>query len=78
MSPRPTNPGKVLQRRRAATLLQGETRRRAGVDRVDCDLARSGMTPCVRRDGALCCDDDGLCVGCGHDPRGLLVELRDT
>jgi hypothetical protein len=32
------------------------------------------MTPCIARDGALALAGDGVCVGCGVDPR---EELRD-
>jgi len=79
MTPRPTSPVTVTNRRKAATILNKAVLERArGTDRnkIGCHLAKSWMTPCVCRDGAVCCDDDGLCVGCGHDPRALLRELR--
>jgi hypothetical protein len=33
------------------------------------------MTPCVARDGSTALDGVGECVGCGHKPAELLVEL---
>ncbi len=34
-----------------------------------CTQARTGMTPCVIRDGKLAQDDRGCCVGCGMTNR---------
>ena len=34
-----------------------------------CEYARSDMTPCVERDGALARASDGACVGCDHGVR---------
>jgi hypothetical protein len=42
---------------------------------VGCPRAKSDMTPCVARDGASACADDGVCVGCGKHPADLLTEL---
>jgi len=44
---------------------------------VDCPRARSWMTPCVARDRRFAVADDGVCVGCGHDPRALLTDLAE-
>lgn len=48
---------------------------------VGCPRARTDMTPCVARDGELALDDarspDPACVGCGQDPRALLLELSE-
>lgn len=44
-------------------------------EHVGCPRANSDMTPCVARDGATACADDGVCVGCGEHPAALLVEL---
>jgi len=50
-------------------------------DEVNCPRARSWMTPCVARDGALAIDDPGaprpVCVGCGSEPRALLRDLAE-
>jgi hypothetical protein len=49
---------------------------------VGCPRAKSDMTPCIARDGKLALAGvpaDGLvCVGCGHDPHPLLVELGEA
>lgn len=49
-------------------------------DQVGCPRARSDMTPCIARDGAICLAGEtpkanGVCVGCGADPRALLHDL---
>lgn len=46
---------------------------------VDCPRARTHMTPCVARDGALAVSDPpkAVCVGCGQDPRELLRDLGE-
>ena len=44
---------------------------------VQCPREKSFMTPCVARDGHTAVADDGVCVGCGHDPIVLLGEARD-
>jgi len=51
-------------------------------DDIDCPRAKTWMTPCVARDGHLAIDDPaarggGVCVGCGSDPRELLVDLAE-
>ena len=51
-------------------------------EHVGCPRAKSDMTPCIARDGAICLtdppEDERVCVGCGHDPMELLQELRDA
>ena len=42
---------------------------------IGCPRARSDMTPCVARDGALAVADDERCVGCNQHPAELLMEL---
>lgn len=42
---------------------------------IDCPRAKTWMTPCIARDGALALADDGVCVGCGAAPRDLLDDL---
>ncbi len=42
---------------------------------IRCPRDRSDMTPCVARDGALACADNGVCVGCGDHPANLLKDL---
>jgi hypothetical protein len=44
---------------------------------VGCPRAKSGMSPCIARDGhlALCGDPPADCVGCGQQPGALLAEL---
>jgi hypothetical protein len=47
---------------------------------VGCPRAHSDMTPCIARDGAICLAGDtpkanGVCVGCGANPRELLHQL---
>ena len=43
---------------------------------IDCPHAKSSMTPCIARDGALAlADDPQECVGCGNAPQVLLEEL---
>lgn len=44
---------------------------------IDCPHAKTWMTPCVARDGALAVSDppNAVCVGCGHDPWKLQAEL---
>lgn len=42
---------------------------------IFCPRARSDWTPCIARDGALALADDGVCVGCGHQPSELLKDL---
>lgn len=44
---------------------------------VGCPRARSDMTPCIARDGAIALDDLGSCVGCGRQPHGLGGLLQD-
>lgn len=52
-------------------------------EEIDCPRARSSMTPCVVRDGALACSgqtpgkgyETVVCVGCGASPRQLLLDL---
>jgi len=43
---------------------------------VGCPRAKSDMTPCIARDGALALADDLACVGCDLHPAVLLDELR--
>jgi hypothetical protein len=42
-----------------------------------CRYAKSDMTPCVLKDGAICfamdSDDEPICVGCEHSPKFLGV-----
>lgn len=47
--------------------------------KIDCPRARTWMTPCIARDGALALDEDldGTCIGCGIRPRAALVELAE-
>jgi hypothetical protein len=49
---------------------------------VGCPRAKSDMTPCIARDGAICIDDPHTdrpaCVGCGHEPVALLRELSEA
>jgi hypothetical protein len=51
-------------------------------EHVGCPRARTDMTPCVARDGALAVDDTRakkpVCVGCGAGPRALLLELSEV
>ena len=52
---------------------------------IDCPRAKTWMTPCVARDGSsalsgLALDASEIrtafkCVGCGEDPRSLLLDL---
>lgn len=56
----------------------GYGRYRDDPDHVGCPRAKSDMTPCIARDGALALADDGVCVGCGGEPRPLLIELADA
>ena len=42
---------------------------------IDCPRAKSWMTPCIARDGRTALADDGMCVGCGHEPYTLLLDL---
>jgi len=44
-------------------------------EHVGCPRARSDMTPCVARDGALAAADEGDCVGCREHPADLLAQL---
>jgi len=48
-----------------ATKLRAALTSRAGARA--CPWARSSMTPCVIKDGAMCYAEDGHCVGCGSD-----------
>lgn len=45
---------------------------------MKCPYAKSNMTPCVLRDGAICfamdSHDEPICVGCEKTPRALGVE----
>lgn len=53
--------------------------------RLDCPRAKTWMTPCVARDGRTACSDRDpdqgmraesvVCVGCGQQPRALLLDL---
>lgn len=43
---------------------------------VGCPRAKSDMTPCIARDGALALADDLKCVYCNEHPKDLLNELR--
>lgn len=47
------------------------------ISRKDCPYARSDMTPCVLRDGAICFamdeHDEPICVGCEKTPAALGV-----
>jgi hypothetical protein len=43
---------------------------------VGCPRAKSDMTPCIARDGALALADNFRCVGCNAHPKDLLDELR--
>lgn len=42
-----------------------------------CPYAKSDMTPCVRKDGAICfamdSADEPICAGCERTPKGLGV-----
>jgi hypothetical protein len=50
---------------------------------IDCPHAKTWMTPCVARDGRTACSDRTggsdtvVCVGCGHQPRKLLLDLSE-
>jgi hypothetical protein len=44
-------------------------------DHIGCPRARTDMTPCVARDGAVAVADNRLCVGCAADPANLLRNL---
>lgn len=44
---------------------------------VDCPRAKSWMTPCIARDGAVALADDGQCVGCSADPLAQLADLAE-
>ena len=48
--------------------------RRTGLrpNELVCPREKTGMTPCISRDGDLACADDGTCVGCGHMVKELL------
>lgn len=39
---------------------------------LKCPREKSGMTPCVARDGDLAMTEDKLCVGCGSNVIELL------
>jgi hypothetical protein len=43
---------------------------------VGCPRAKSDMTPCIARDGALALADELCCVGCGQLPTTLLREIQ--
>jgi hypothetical protein len=63
--------------KRAADALPTAITERLGLGRpslIGCPREQSPMTPCVARDGSLALADDGVCVGCGADPVGLLAE----
>lgn len=48
------------------------------VESIDCPRAKSGMTPCIARDGRLALTDEtseANCVGCWEDPFRLLYSL---
>jgi hypothetical protein len=57
-------------------------------EHVGCPWAKSDMTPCVARDGAICLSGTPtslrarspahVCVGCGHTPRYLLADLAEV
>lgn len=45
-------------------------------DYVVCPRAKSNMTPCAARDGALATSGGGgVCVGCSQNPGDLLRDL---
>jgi hypothetical protein len=49
---------------------------------IDCPRARTGMTPCIARDGRLALSDHDdirplTCVGCSADPCRLLLDLSE-
>jgi hypothetical protein len=48
---------------------------------IDCPRAKTWMTPCIARDGATALDDPHarvpVCVGCGSEPRALLLDLSE-
>jgi len=51
-------------------------------EHVGCPFAKSDMTPCVARDGAICLSPsqdapNAVCVGCGHAPSYLLADLAE-
>lgn len=53
------------------------TARRTRDDTIRCEYAKSDMTPCVRKDGAVAfamdSRDEPICVGCEHGPKFLGV-----
>ncbi len=42
----------------------------------ECTRKKSDMTPCFLDDPSLALADDGVCVGCGFDPRQNIRELE--
>jgi hypothetical protein len=61
-----------------ATKTGGYGRYKDDPNHVGCPRAKTDMTPCIARDGALALADDQRCVGCNGDARDLLTQLRHS